>query len=65
MRIRDEIEIDIWFPDQISGLPMDLRSAIRRVAILLATTEGQRGNEASPVGVESEFQGLVEELSCR
>ncbi len=38
----DRVE-DIPFPDHISGPPRGLRSAVRRVAILRAITEGQRG----------------------
>ena len=38
----DRVE-DISFPDHISGPPSGWRSAVRRVAMLRAITEGQRG----------------------
>ncbi len=38
----DRVE-DISFPDHISGPPRGWRSAVRRVAMLWAITEGQRG----------------------
>ena len=38
----DRVE-DISFPDHISGPPRGWRSAVRRVAMLRAITEGQRG----------------------
>ncbi len=34
---------DSSFPDHISGPPREWRSAVRRVAMLRAITEGQRG----------------------
>jgi hypothetical protein len=33
--------IEIWFPDQISRPSVGWRSVVRRVAMLLATIEGQ------------------------
>ena len=38
----DRVE-DSSFPDHISGPPRGWRSAVRRVAMLRAITEGQRG----------------------
>ena len=38
----DKVE-DISFPDHISGPPRGWRSAVRRVAMLRAIMEGQRG----------------------
>ena len=36
--------VEIWFPDQISRPSVGWRSLIRRVAIFLATIEGQSDN---------------------
>ena len=41
--ILDEIEIDIWLPDQIYMPPRGWRSAINRVAMLRATIEEHMG----------------------
>ena len=38
----DKVE-DISFPDHISGPPRGWRSAVRRLTMLRAITEGQRG----------------------
>ena len=43
MGICDEIEMDIWFPDQIAWPPTGWRSAINRLAMLRATTEEHMG----------------------
>jgi hypothetical protein len=44
MGIRVERLVEIWFPDQISGPPVGCRSAVKIVAIFLATIEGQSGD---------------------
>jgi hypothetical protein len=36
--------VEIWFPDLIFAPPEGWRSAVRRVAMLLATIEGQSGD---------------------
>jgi hypothetical protein len=41
--ISEEMEVEIWFPDQISGLPVGWRSAKSRVAMLRAITDLQAG----------------------
>jgi hypothetical protein len=41
--IEEDIVEDILFPDHISGPSRGSRSAVRRVAMLRAITEGQRG----------------------
>jgi len=41
--------VKIWFPDQISGPPVGWRSVVRRVAMFLATIEGQ---SADPLFLE-------------
>jgi hypothetical protein len=43
IRIFDEMEVDIWLPDQISGPPTGWRSAVSRVAMLRATIEKHMG----------------------
>ena len=43
MGIVEVREKEISFPDHISGPPRGWRSAVRRVAILRAITDGQRG----------------------
>ena len=43
MGIEEVREEDISFPDHISGPPRGWRSAVRRVAILRAITDEQRG----------------------
>ena len=43
MGIEEVREKEISFPDHISGPPRGWRSAVRRVAILRAITDGQRG----------------------
>ena len=43
MGIRVERLVEIWFPNQISGPPVGWRSVVRRVAMFLATIEGQSG----------------------
>ena len=41
--IRDGMEVGIGLSDKVSGPPTGWRSAIERVAMSRATTEGQRG----------------------
>jgi len=41
--IREEMEVKIWLPDQISGPLVGWKSAMRRVAMLRATMDGQMG----------------------
>ncbi len=43
IEILAEIEVKIWLPDQISSPPVGWRSAMRRVAMLRAITDRQRG----------------------
>ncbi len=43
MGIEKDIVEDSSLPDHISGLPRGWRYAVRRVAMLRAITEGQRG----------------------
>jgi hypothetical protein len=43
MGIEEASEKEISFPDHISGPPRGWRSAVRRVAILQAISDGQRG----------------------
>ncbi len=44
MGIRIERLVEIWFPDQFSGPPVGCRLAVRRMAMFLATVEGQSGD---------------------
>ena len=44
MGILVEREVEIWVLDQISGPPMGWSLAVRRVAMLLETIEGQSGD---------------------
>ncbi len=37
--MREEMEVEIWLPDQISGPPVGWRSAKSRVAMLRAITD--------------------------
>ena len=46
MAIREEREVAIWMPDQMSGLLVGWRSGMRRVAILMAITDGQMDGRA-------------------
>ena len=39
----EEMDVEIWFPDQISGPPVGWRSARSRVAMLRAITDLQAG----------------------
>jgi hypothetical protein len=43
MGVEEVREADISFPDHISGPPRGCRSAVRRVAMLRAMTDGQSG----------------------
>jgi len=65
-RILDEMEVNMWLPDQISGPSTRWRSAINRVAMLRVTIEEHIYGDASPVGVEGHFKGPMSELgrSC-
>ena len=47
MGIRGERLVEIWIPDQNFGSPEGWRSVVRRVAMFLATIEGQIGNPLS------------------
>ncbi len=54
------MEVDIWLPDQISGPPTGWRSAISKVAMLLASMDGQRGPALEEM--EGHFQWPISEL---
>jgi len=41
--ISEEMDLEIWFPDQVSGPPVGWRSSKSRVAILRAITDLQAG----------------------
>jgi hypothetical protein len=43
MGIEEDIVEDCSLPDHVSGPPRGWRSAVRRVAMLRAITQGQRG----------------------
>jgi len=44
MGIREKRLVEIWFPDHIFCPFEGWRSAVRRVAMVLATIEGHRGD---------------------
>jgi hypothetical protein len=43
MGIREEMEMAICLPDQMSGAPLGWRTAMRRVAIFWLITDGLMG----------------------
>ena len=43
MGMSDDIDVEIWFPDQISGPPVGWRSAKSRVAMLRAKADSHAG----------------------
>ena len=61
----DEMDVEIPFPDQISGPPMGWRSARRRVAMLRAMTDVHTGVRRLSVWKAScmgQYQNLVDAL---
>ena len=57
------IDVEIWFPDQISGPPVGWRSAKSRVAMLRAKTELHAG--VCSLRLEGHFDGPLTELIGR
>ena len=43
MGMSEEMDIEIWFPDQISGPPVGWKSAMSRVAMFRAITDLHAG----------------------
>ncbi len=41
--MREEMDVEIWFPDQISGPPMGWRSAMSMVAMFRAVADLHAG----------------------